>query len=108
MKNALLLFLALGLFASCDEFKDDDKKEEAKERKLSTSDELSIGEPLNYGLDSMLVFPIGRAYYEAEVKEDEDKKKRSRRRGRAKSSKVEFIPNTGLRPYDQMQLKKST
>ncbi len=63
MKNALLLLLTIGLFISCEELNKDDKKEEVKERKLSTSDELSIGEPLNYGLDSMMVFPIGRAYY---------------------------------------------
>ncbi|MFK7783895.1 MAG: hypothetical protein AB8B56_02205 [Crocinitomicaceae bacterium] len=101
MKNALLLLLTISLFASCEELNKEDKKEEVKERKLSTSDELSIGEPLNYGLDSMMIFPIGRAYYEVEVQK-EKKKKRSRDHRRAKSTTVEFSMNTGLRPYDQL------
>jgi hypothetical protein len=105
MKNALLMILAFGLLASCEELQEDGIKEKEEKRKLSTSDELSIGEPLNYGLDSMLVFPIGRAYYELEVKEDKDamkKKRRSASNRRTKISKVEFSPNTGLRPYDIM------
>lgn len=100
MKHALLFLLAIGLLTSCEEFKEDDKKEDVKERKLSTSDELAIGDPLNYGVDSMLIFPIGRAYYEVEVKKDK-KKKRSIDPARAKSAQVEFSPNTGLRPYDK-------
>jgi hypothetical protein len=100
MKYALLFLLTIGLITSCEESKEGDQKEEIKERKLSTSDELSIGDPLNYGLDSMLVFPIGRSYYKVEVKDDK-KKKRSMERGRSKSSKVEFSPNTNLRPYDK-------
>lgn len=100
MKNALLFLFAIGLLTSCEESNDDDKKEEVEERKLSTSDELSIGDPLNYGLDSMLVFPIGRGYYEAEIKDDK-KKKRAGGSRRTKVSQVEFSPNTNLRPYDK-------
>lgn len=99
MKNALLFLFAIGLLTSCEESNDDDKKEEVKERKLSTSDELSIGDPLNYGMDSMLIFPIGQPYFELEEKEDK-KKKRSAGSRRSKTVQVEFSPNTNLRPYD--------
>jgi len=102
MKNALLFLLALGLITSCEELNEEGEKEKVKKRKLSTSDELSIGDPLNYGVDSMLIFPIGRAYYEVEAKEDKKKKRRSLGGSRAKTAKVEFSPNTGLRPYDNM------
>ncbi len=59
MKNLLLIILSVPLIFACS-----DKKESPRTPKTPVkSDALIIGDPLDCGLDSLLIFPLGSSYY---------------------------------------------
>ncbi len=58
MKNLLLITLAFPIFFACGE-----KESPRKPKTPVKSDALIIGDPLDCGLDSLLIFPLGSSYY---------------------------------------------
>jgi hypothetical protein len=67
MKPGLLIIIFLLILTSCNP-----KAEEPAKPKLKKNDALIIGNPLNYGMENLLLFPVG-ANYKPEVVESENK-----------------------------------
>jgi len=99
MKHLLLYSLSACLLFSCAEEKKKTKKTPVK------SDALIIGDPLDCGLDSLLIFPLGSSYYPEVINPEErmDQSEESiRGYGTAsRTSKIQFSQNTSTVYYDR-------
>ena len=100
MKHLLLYSLSACLFFSC--------AEEAKTRTEKVpvkSDALIIGDPLDCGLDSLLIFPLGSSYYPEVINPDVinvvGEENASFEGTYGNSSNVAFSQNSNSRLYDK-------
>lgn len=98
MKNLLLITLSLPLVFSCS-----DNEESPRTPKTPVkSDALIIGDPLDCGLDSLLIFPLGSSYYPDVTEpeeEEEELKSLSQVQGYSgtistRSKQIQFQANT--------------
>ncbi|PHR34148.1 MAG: hypothetical protein COA38_04245 [Fluviicola sp.] len=97
MKHLLLYSLSACLLFSCAE----EKKNRTKKIPVK-SDALIIGDPLDCGLDSLLIFPLGSSYYPEVINpEKRTDEVTLGNRTVTRTSKIQFTQNTTLYNYDK-------
>lgn len=95
MKRLLLYSLSAILLFSCAE-----EKRKPKKKTPVKSDALIIGDPLDCGLDSLLIFPLGSSYYPDVINPEKDEVNGFVNGTATRTSKIQFSQNTTSYAYD--------